>query len=246
MVKFEEAALARQRCSKHISIEINKSVTAQNAVFSIWSVWKLHKNDQKQQQSHFDFDILVGDSRSSWLGLWVGPLCFWEIWVRGPGPSCWGSLRWNSNIWLWVLRDSNQCVTALQITDPSSLQRGCPIWRRKKVIVKQRKLLKSGHGPHTLRWTGRLTNGHNITLIWTWKYNKSNAWGYNWATLFLEDINMGTWSPGWVSLRWDSNMWLWVLRDCNQCVIALQITDLFPHQEGYPTWRRKKLSFKEL
>jgi hypothetical protein len=64
-----------------------------------------------------------------------------------------GSLRWDCNIWLWVLHDSNQWVIALQITDPSSRQRGRLTWRRKKVIVKQRKL-KSYHGPQREPYAG--------------------------------------------------------------------------------------------
>jgi hypothetical protein len=34
------------------------------------------------------------------------------------------SPRWDSNVWLWVLRDSVQWDNALQTTDPSSRQRG--------------------------------------------------------------------------------------------------------------------------
>jgi hypothetical protein len=37
--------------------------------------------------------------------------------------------------------------------------------------------------------------------------------GYNWATLFLGDINTGTWPSRLGSLRWDSEVWLRVLRD---------------------------------
>jgi hypothetical protein len=121
----------------------------------------------------------------TWLWLWAGPLCSWGIWVRGPGPPGWWSLRWDT--WLWVLSDSNQCVIALQITDSSSRQRGRPAWRRKKVIVKQRQL-KSGR---TQRRTGRLTVGRNIT--WTWTSHECSARGHNWATLFLGDVNIGNW-----------------------------------------------------
>jgi hypothetical protein len=54
--------------------------------------------------------------------------------LRGDGSS----IRWDSNVWLWVLRDSDHWQIALQITDPSSRQRGRPktkskgIFRRKK------------------------------------------------------------------------------------------------------------------
>jgi hypothetical protein len=55
-------------------------------------------------------------------------------------------------------------MITLQITDPSSRQRGHPTWRRKKVIVTQRSV-KSGHLPQRgrPRWTGWLTVGCNIT-----------------------------------------------------------------------------------
>jgi hypothetical protein len=49
-----------------------------------------------------------------------------------------GGLRWENNVWLWVLGDSNQWVVALQTTDQSSCQRGRPAWRRKRVIVIQK------------------------------------------------------------------------------------------------------------
>jgi hypothetical protein len=38
--------------------------------------------------------------------------------------------------------------------------------------------------------------------------------GYNWATLFLEDINMGTWPSTLEESRiWDSKIWSWIQRD---------------------------------
>jgi hypothetical protein len=100
--------------------------------------------------------------------------------VRGPGPPGWGKLRWDSDVWVWVLHDSNQCVIALQIIDPHSYQRGRLTWRSKKEIVKQRKL-KSGHGLHkgpTPRQTDRLTLGRNIT--WTWIWTWTTGVTYEW------------------------------------------------------------------
>jgi hypothetical protein len=43
----------------------------------------------------------------------TGPPCSWKIWIREPGPPGWGSLKWNSKIWPWVLRDFDPRVTAL-------------------------------------------------------------------------------------------------------------------------------------
>jgi hypothetical protein len=68
------------------------------------------------------------------------------------------SLRWDSNIRSWILRDSNQCVIALQITDPSSRQRGHPTWRIKKAIVKQMKLLWARHEDELVNWPLSLYN----------------------------------------------------------------------------------------
>jgi hypothetical protein len=48
------------------------------------------------------------------------------------------------------------------------------------------------------------------------------AWVYNWATLFLEDINTGIWPSRLGSLRWDS---IWVLSDSDHWVITLQTAD---------------------
>jgi hypothetical protein len=59
-------------------------------------------------------------------------------------------------------------------------------------IVKHRKL-KWGSTP---RRTGRLTVGPNIIELEVKLQNTSklNAWGYNWTTLFLRDVNTGTWT----------------------------------------------------
>jgi hypothetical protein len=59
-------------------------------------------------------------------------------------------------------------LIALQITDLSSRQRGRPTWRRKKVIVKQRKL-KSGHGRQSGAWhQDELADWLSRNTIWTW------------------------------------------------------------------------------
>jgi hypothetical protein len=53
--------------------------------------------------------------------------------IREPGPRGWGSLRWNSKVWLQVLRDSDYWEIALQIADPSSRQRGRPTETRLQI-----------------------------------------------------------------------------------------------------------------
>jgi hypothetical protein len=73
----------------------------------------------------------------------------------------------HSSIWLWVLRDSNLCVIALQITDPSSRQRGRFTWRRKKVTVSQRNLSVhlSQRGPDTkTNWSTDRRSQYNLNL----------------------------------------------------------------------------------
>jgi hypothetical protein len=51
------------------------------------------------------------------------------------------------------------------------------------------------------------------------------AWEYNRATLFLEDINIGTWSSGSGESRiWDSKIWSWSPRDSNPRMTAIART----------------------
>jgi hypothetical protein len=52
-----------------------------------------------------------------------------------------------------------------------------------------------------------------------------SAWGYNRATLFLGDINTGTWSSRLgESQVWDRKMWSWALRDSDLRMTALAKT----------------------
>jgi hypothetical protein len=56
------------------------------------------------------------------------------------------------------------------------------------------------------------TVGRNITLTLTLK-RKSRAWGCNWVTQFLGNINTGTWrSRLWESRIWDTKICSWVPR----------------------------------
>jgi hypothetical protein len=38
-----------------------------------------------------------------------GPPCSWGIYIREPGPPCWGSLRRDSKVWLRILRKLHTC-----------------------------------------------------------------------------------------------------------------------------------------
>jgi hypothetical protein len=62
-----------------------------------------------------------GTSVATWFLIWFYLLPEYGE-SHGNPPRC-GSLRWDSNIWLLVLRYSNQGVIVLQITGPSSRQR---------------------------------------------------------------------------------------------------------------------------
>jgi hypothetical protein len=49
-----------------------------------------------------------------------------------------------------------------------------------------------------------------------------SAWGYNWATLFLGDIDTATWPSRLGESRiWDTKIWLWVPRDSDLRITAL-------------------------
>jgi hypothetical protein len=49
-----------------------------------------------------------------------------------------------------------------------------------------------------------------------------NAWVFNWATLFLGDVNTGTWPSRLRESRiWDSKIWSWILRDSDLRMTAL-------------------------
>jgi hypothetical protein len=63
---------------------------------------------------------------------------------------------------VWVLCDSDHWQIALQITDPSSRQRGCPKTKSKAKIWQKRGKRKFGHGP---QGGARQTIGHNINSL---------------------------------------------------------------------------------
>jgi hypothetical protein len=84
----------------------------------------------------------------------------------------------------------------LKITDPTSRQRGHPTSTNPQ-LSKDNQREKGNNwsqvpdGCLTPRQTGRLNVGHNIAL--TLKGITQCPGGYNWATLFLGEINTGTW-----------------------------------------------------
>jgi hypothetical protein len=72
------------------------------------------------------------------------------------------SLRWESNVWLRVLRDSDHWQIALQITDPSS---------RQQFSGKRKEKVKSGHGPQ------RGARHHDILTDWLTTSRKVTSTG---------------------------------------------------------------------
>jgi hypothetical protein len=87
---------------------------------------------------------------------------------RGPRKGIGTKTDWRLTVGLsitWTLI----CVIALQLTDPSSCQRGRSTWRRKKVIVTQRNvkfghLLQRGHATKT-NWPTDRRSQYNLILI---------------------------------------------------------------------------------
>jgi hypothetical protein len=90
----------------------------------------------------------------------------------------------------------------LETTDPTSHQRGRPTSSNPQLSKsnqreKGKNWLRVSDGCLTPGRTGRLAVGRNITLTLTFR-----ARGYNWATMFVGDINTGTWP----SRFWESQM----------------------------------------
>jgi hypothetical protein len=95
-----------------------------------------------------------------------------------PGPSGWGSLIWDSNIWLWVLCGSNHYVIELQITDPYSrqkvfwalrifgLKRNKVTWGSRKLHNKELRKLYSI--PNMIGYKSRRREGHIACMGEKW------------------------------------------------------------------------------
>jgi hypothetical protein len=67
---------------------------------------------------------------------------------------------------------------------------------------------------------------------------KPSAWGYNWASLFLWDINTGTWPFRLGKSRiWDSKIWSWVTWDSGLRITALARTSSNCKRQTHPLLR---------
>jgi hypothetical protein len=80
-------------------------------------------------------------------------------------------------------------------------------------------------------------NVYNVTfsLSWLWPNREPSDWSYNQATLFLEDINTGTWPSRLGESRiWDSKIWSWVPRDSGLRMTALARTGIKSKRQTHP------------
>jgi hypothetical protein len=103
-------------------------------------LWSWHSSDNTSEflnslpRGLISFLHNILSSHTYWApGVITWLPCSWGIWMREPGPPGWGSLRWDSKVCLRVLIDSDHWVIALQITTPSSRQRGRPTETRPQI-----------------------------------------------------------------------------------------------------------------
>jgi hypothetical protein len=77
-------------------------------VFSVRYVPRFCKQDESRRiRSHAKSPFL---KEAIWIPEGItGPPCSWGIWIQGPGPPSWRSLKWDSKIW------SANCTSKLQI-----------------------------------------------------------------------------------------------------------------------------------
>jgi hypothetical protein len=122
----------------------------------------------------------------------------------------------------------------------TSRQRGHPTKTRQQPSDRKQYLVTSPRVGSKPRCTDWLIVSRNVTLTLTLAYGgglehlhhslsnrkkrrkrNPNTRSYNWATLFLGEMNSETWPSRWGSLKWDSKIRWWVLRDLDLRVTAL-------------------------
>jgi hypothetical protein len=133
------------------------------------------------------------------------------------------SLRWDSNVWLWVLHDSDHWQIALQITDPSSRQREHSKTRSKKIVRQKKNLVMDPRGvPGTKmdRPTDRQSQ-HQLNFYFCISRLDSRSQNNFNLQRWIRIPPLQSWVVGDnkskrepISLEWQSEMWLWVLQDC--------------------------------
>jgi hypothetical protein len=99
-------------------------------------------------------------------GITVPPCC-WGIWIWEPGTPGWGSPRWDSEVWLRVMGDSDHWVITMQIADPSARPRGRPTETRPQISdntpIGSNIWSQVPQGCSTPRHTDWLTVSHKVT-----------------------------------------------------------------------------------
>jgi hypothetical protein len=147
-----------------------------------------------------------------------------------------------------VLHGYGFCVTLTsawlhcKLLSRSLVREGTP--KKKESNCQAKKIKIWSWAPKGTRHQAELADWPSVAILLELELESSSApqcLGYNWTTLFLENIHTGPGPPGLRSQRWDSNIWLWVIRDSNLCVITLHITDMSSRQRGRPAWRRNKV-----
>jgi hypothetical protein len=109
----------------------------------------------------------------------------WEMWIWEPASPGWGSLRRDSKIWVWVLRDSHQWAIALQTTDRPLVREGALHDETRTFQTKEH--LKSGHGPQ------RGSHHEEELVYWpsvaksTSASSTSTSWVVQWLKLALSE-----------------------------------------------------------
>jgi hypothetical protein len=102
------------------------------------------------------------------------------------------SFRWDSNVWIWVLRDCDHWQIAFQVTDPFSHQRERPKTKNKATVRQKKGKRKiwswAPKGCPTPRQIGRMTVGHinstqwiflNLFLLFLWNLSLHSSFNFN-------------------------------------------------------------------
>jgi hypothetical protein len=89
-------------------------------------------------------------------------------------------------------------------------------------------------GQHQTEWHRSNTSTVALRVVGS----EPSAWGHNRATMFLRDINTGTWPSRLGESRiWDSKIWSWIPRDSDLRMTALARTVSNCERQTHPLVR---------
>jgi hypothetical protein len=108
--------------------------------------------------------------------------------MREPGPPGWGSPRWDSKVWLRVLRDSDHWVITLRKGAPQRQDRKFQTATFQQEVISVRK----SHKDARYQNSRKVTSNFEMWVVGDNEKETQCLW-VNWGTLFLGDINTGTW-----------------------------------------------------